>query len=136
MKILIKVTKEVLKRSAKCGYTHSDNVGSNCAVALAVNELLPNAWVSRASIQLFDSKPTHGSTQVDDAYAIIIMPEVAREFVNKFDLSDYHQRRAMPELHFEVELPESVIHRIGISEAYRILSESKTLELVGEFKNP
>lgn len=117
MKILIKVTKDVLKRSMMCNFPDSQN----CAIAIACREFFPNA-----AITVYDMYP-FGSIDVS-----IHLPIEASRFVSKFDslAVNKEQRLNLPEFSFEVEVPEPVLQRIGISEAYRILSESKTLELV------
>lgn len=131
MKILIKVTKEVLKRSAGCGRSSLSNIGSNCAVALAVVDIFPNAWVSHAFIHLHNvNYPTFNYVCDNEATHSIPLPRFVSQFISDFDSLDYNNRINLPEISFEIEVPQSVIDKIGISEAYRILSESKTLELV------
>jgi len=113
MKILIKVTKEVLKRSMFCSGT---SINENCAIALAVRDLFPRATV--------------GASFINSLAEQIELPDSAIRFIYKFDSKTPDQRLQMHPLSFEVDVPDSVINEVGISEAYRILSESKTLELV------
>jgi hypothetical protein len=130
MRILIKVTKDVLRRAAGCGRTQNDNVGSNCAIAVAILRLMPNAWVAREYIYLFDvERPTREYANDHNEIARIKLPVEATMFIDAFDNLTYDNRIAMPELSFEVDVPPAVIEHIGISEIYRVLSESKTLEL-------
>jgi hypothetical protein len=131
MKILIKVTKDVLKRSAECGHGAGSNVGSNCAVAVAVLEIFPNAWVSHAWIHLHDvNYPTFGYATEHHAKHSIGLPPEASAFIALFDEAVPEERLKLDPISFEINVPDEVVSEIGIGEVYRILSESKTLELV------
>lgn len=123
MKILIKITKDVLRRSMMCKALHAAT-SSNCAIALAVRDLLPNMHIGFTHI--------HNSSDLCNGTAIIELPLVAQLFITKFDsLADYPEERlTLPEFSFELKLPADVIESISIGEVYRVLSESKTLELV------
>jgi hypothetical protein len=127
MKILIKVTKDVLRRSILCGTSLDfcpNGAGENCAIALAIRDLFPSYYVGTYQIYR-----TH-KTEYEDT--ICQLPAEASEFIKAFDKlsDDPNKRLSLPEFSFEIDVPMSEIERIGISEAYRILSESKTLELV------
>lgn len=142
MKVKIKITKDVLKRSMLCGIGDKDwdcseaksflqriGVGFNCAIGVAINDLLPNAWVSPTVIRFFDS---HKDMRDGLEKYNIELPSAAVSFIKQFDhmRSNPDQRLTLPEFDFEIDIPEAIINEIGIGEAYRILSESKTLELV------
>jgi hypothetical protein len=115
MKILIKVTKDVLKRSAHCCV---DDINTNCAIAVAVRDLLPFATVGYECINLAGKAEP------------ILQPSKMHRWITAFDMMTPEQRLRLPEVSFEVELQNEHINLIGIGEVYRILSESKTLELV------
>lgn len=141
MKILIKVTKDVLRRSMWCSvngdghceteekFLAKQGLGFNCAIGLAVNDLLPNAWTSINSIHIF---PSFKHMQELGASHVIYLPEIAFNFINEFDSlkTTPEERLNMPEISFEIDLPSDLIDQIGIGQAYKVLSESKTLELV------
>jgi hypothetical protein len=142
MKIKVTVTKEILKRSMMCGVGNKDwscvteesfknkvGVGFNCAIGEAVNELLPGAWVSPSAIRIYKS---HEQMLRGGEIHEIDLPTEAIAFIPRFDAlkSNPEARLELPELSFEIELPEGLINEIGISQAYKILSESKTLELI------
>ena len=116
MKILVKVTKEILWKSKMCMLDQS--VYTNCAVSLAIREIIPMASVRRQYIDM-------------DHYKIRL-PEIASSFIDEFDsLVDSPSRRVlMTPISFEIDVPNEVIESIGISQVYKILSESKTLEHV------
>lgn len=122
MKIKIKVTKEILKKSMMCGVRmEPGGITQNCAVALAVREIFPNADVTSFNIWLND-----------ELFTNIRLPENVKRFVSLFDYyrTNPSARLDMESIDFEIEVPQAVIDRIGIGEVYKILSESKTLELV------
>lgn len=96
-------------------------ITQNCAVALAVREIFPNADVTSFNIWLND-----------ELFTNIRLPENVKRFVSLFDYyrTNPSARLDMESIDFEIEVPQAVIDRIGIGEVYKILSESKTLELV------
>lgn len=121
MKILIKVTKDVLFRSRMCGLGGA-GLSTNCAIAVAIRDLFPKASIGCPSM-IFDS------SQSDLRYDNIL-PSKALSFISKFDSSTPEERVNMPEFSFELPIPEEVINRISIGMIYKVLSESRTLELV------
>lgn len=135
MKILIKVTKEILSKTRLC----TSNYGINCAIAEAVREILPYAITMADSIRIYSEKcfkkwyereillydlPTSKPLES------IQLPPNAILFISIFDESQPEERVIMEPFSFEIDIPMDVIEQIGISEAYKILSESRTLELV------
>lgn len=122
MKILIKVTKEILERSKMCGHKQGDHewIGSKCAIALAVRDMFPRAYVFTTAVA-FNGYGT--SPEVS-------LPSEAVEFIINFDCAVPADRPNLPEFSFEIDVPSEVIEKIGLQEVYKILSESRTLELV------
>jgi len=120
MKIQITVTKEILKESAMCGYGFNSYT-KNCAIALAVREIFPNASVGVSIISTNNGK---GS--------VIDIPEEATNFIREFDKRGELplSRLQMPEVFFEIDVPANIIDEIGINEIKEILSKSETLNLV------
>ena len=91
MKVLIKVTKDVIKKSTSC-----DGVrGFNCAIALAIRELLPHS-VRCTTITYYIHEYPHIQ---------IPLPQIAREFINKFDSLGSHEREELEPISFEIDLP-------------------------------
>lgn len=132
MKLKIKVTKEIIEKAVWCGVEGHDDVGdasTNCAVALAVRDIFPAArvytplWSPCVHILPFND------INIKEGIKI---PYEAVVFIGRFDrLSDHPEARLyMDPIEFEVEVPESVINKIGIKEAERIIFESKTLEII------
>lgn len=127
MKILIKVTKAILAKAKMCGYGfYKDGVSRNCAIALAVREWFPDAEVTYGMII------THldGREDYKKENTIHCSQTGMSAFISKFDGLSPKERLLMPEFSFEIDVPMNIIEQIGIREAYKVLSESKTLELV------
>lgn len=120
MKIKIKVTKEILKRSMNCELMEGSRT-TNCAISLAVREIFPEAETMLRVI--YPSVIT---------YEKIEIPQEAQDFIVIFDRKDPEARALMTPIEFEVELTDEVIEAlpINIDEAKEILKNSSTLELV------
>lgn len=124
--MLVKVTKEILERSKMCGYDTREIV-SSCAIAEAVREIWPLATVGWSRFPRYAISPFGFKEGTE-----ILLPDDAKQFIRLFDRTMMGDRPNLPEFSFEIEVPQEVIDKIGIEEVTRILSESKTLELVGE----
>lgn len=130
MKLLIKITKNILEQSKMCNVVKclsgtESGVGANCAIALAVRSIFPDAWVDEENIIPFFFKELH-----KPIVHKIKLPYEACGFIAKFDSSTPDKRIQMPEFSFEIDVPDEIINQIGISEVHKILQESKTMELV------
>lgn len=135
MKILIKITKDILKQSMMCGVNIPKDalpisklqqiaVGANCAFALAVREIWPNASIGD---RIYPYYFPEGNIERQ-----IAISDEAWGYIKKFDLlrQTPEMRLELPEQSFEIDVPHSILEKVGISEVYKILSESKTLECV------
>jgi len=123
MKIKIKVTKDILKKSMMCGTKDFEGtISTNCAIALAIRDIFSRASVG---VNHFSVLSKNGMVQIE-------LPEKARKFISSFDglFITPQARLDLPEMSFEVDVPSELINQIGISQVYKVLSESKTLELV------
>lgn len=123
MKLKIKVTKKILKESMMCGTSVMGTpqfkpVSESCAVALAVRDLFPEARIGRTFVQVGEGS--------------FMMPLNATNYIIRFDELWYEPARRLnlPEIEFEVDVPEAVINKIDIAEATEIIKNSETLELV------
>jgi hypothetical protein len=121
-KLKIKVTKDILKKSMMCG-TNIPGLNyppENCAIAIAVREIFPKARVGCVLIY------------INDSFTNISLPLEASLFINKFDelVENPIERLNLPELEFEITLPESYINSINIDEVKEVLKNSETLELI------
>jgi hypothetical protein len=127
MKVLIKITRDILERSAKC----REHYPRNCAIALAMRELFPNCCVGAFQIRFYDSTYNNRSMVVGvGPVGYANLPDLAIKFIRAFDSAPVGYRAQLPEFSFEVDIPNEVIDSIGIGQVYKVLSESKTLEHV------
>ncbi len=135
MKIQIKITKEVLERSSMCerpGESREARVGQNCAIGKAIVDLFGSkTWVSKDVIHFYKNGNPIDDYGYFNIYSDfrIILPKKATDFINAFDDKTPLERILMHELSFEIEVPNEVIDLIGIGQVYKVLSESKTLQL-------
>lgn len=148
MKLRITVTKEILQKTVMCGVGPDlNNPGHHCAVAEAVREIFPNAYIGGYGL-IFNHIPTKENPLAIDVSGGDIeqaitkgegcrLPSEAVNFIKEFDsyaeeeeYEDCKKRLDMPEISFEIEVPTSAIDSLDIKEVERIISQSKTLELV------
>jgi hypothetical protein len=141
MKLKIKVTKEVLKKTQYCAvgrhnlpegipYVAALATTTSCAIAVAVRDIFPRARVSPSIIQLTSDIPLQ--------HIFVELPDNARSFIKEFDSlreaagfdRGFDKRLEMDELEFEIEVPEEVIDSIGIEDYMTKVEKSETLELV------
>ena len=127
-KLKIKVTKEILFKSQLCqqeGVSAGVNgVGANCAIALAVRDIFPYAWISDDNIDAYYFE--RGENRDFD----IPLPKEAKEFISDFDKSTPEERVKMPEIEFEVDISDDVLQKINIDEVKELLKNHPTLELI------
>lgn len=127
MKLKINVTKDILKKSAFCGEADVlvHYVSTNCAIALAIRDLFPYAWIYNTNVQFLEA---------DNLHSRIIgkceLPKKAIKFILNFDVALPEERMKMRPISFEIEIPEEVIETINIEEALNIVSKGKTMELI------
>jgi hypothetical protein len=123
MTIQINITKDVLKKSMYCGTSKCVGlVRYNCAFSVALRDIFPFAGVGSEYITLDCS----GITTKEWVFNT---PEVTK-FIEYFDslVETPEKRLEIKEQSFEIDIPDSVIEKIGLSEVEMILSESKTLQ--------
>ncbi len=122
-KLSIKVTKEILERSKMCGTVTQQNIVGNCAIALAMRDIFPKAHVYGGGDVSFLGASTYPERK--DAQ----LPVKAHVFMNKFDSTAVNERPLMPEIEFEIEVPDDVIEKINIEEIKPLLINHPTLKL-------
>lgn len=121
MTILVKVTPEVLKRPMFCGFDGRPIILS-CMLTEAFRDLFTNCHVVVDTANLLGEVSGSGDE--------ITLPDLAIDKRRVFDSLGPNARLLMSPFSFEIEVPEYVISKIGLGEIYRVLSESKSLELV------
>lgn len=125
-KLKIKVTKEILQRSMMCGL-NAVSIGANCAVALAVRDIFPTAAVSSKYIFPFMQDPDYIISDMT-----INLPPEAESFISDFDnlVINPRGRLHLPELEFEIEIPDKILEYIDIKQITQLLENHPTLELI------
>lgn len=130
MKLKVKVTEQIIKDSASCPTkaflgvhesfseeAHRELV-RNCMVSLAVRDIFPEAQTLRTYLVTGNDRD------------LIALPKHISNIITGFDNMTPKERRRIQPFDFEIDVPYEVIDKIGISEVYKKLSESPTLELV------
>jgi hypothetical protein len=115
----ITVTKEILEKSKMCGTKLGILMSENCAIAIAVRDIFPDACVGNPQILL-------GVLPFD----VVNLPIDAIKFIERFDVSSPQDRVNMEPISFEIEIPDEVIAKINIDELRPLLINHPTLELV------
>jgi hypothetical protein len=129
--IRVNITKDVLRDSMFC----ISEFGQTCAIATVIIEIFGNmAYVGKDYIYIVRDGD-HSQSQfgiISDCY--IDLPPVAKNFILDFDAlkNDPEARLNMPEISFEISIPDEVIELIDINEVHRVLAESKTMSLIGD----
>lgn len=142
MKLLIKVTKDIIEKSSGCPvlrtYSSDDKKSyskQNCMVSLAVREIFPHALTTT----YFELDGLVGAIypfgdEKDDITSIDI-PHKVVQIINRFDtMSSYRRLREIDPFEFVVDLPDAVIDKIGLAEVDRILSTSTSLSKVLQYE--
>ena len=119
-KLKIKVTKDILERSKMCGTNEGETVSQNCAVALAIRDIFPLAAVDGDNIW----------PNFSLADELIPLPKDARVYIIEFDNTHPVERPCLPEIEFEIQIPDSVIEKINIEELKPLLENHPTLQLI------
>lgn len=102
MKIEVTITKEILEQSAYCNDEGDyGSVGNNCAVALAVRKIFPQAWISDKKFYPFDVTPFKEHFEWHDG----------ETFIEKFDalVNNPEKRMQLPETVVTLEISDKTI---------------------------
>lgn len=122
MKILVKITRDILKQTKMCGLVEGQlHAPKSCAFAVAFREIFPNARIYLPDLLPFG---------VDDIMSTIEVPDDMCRFIGKFDRATPEERVKLPEQSFEIDVPDSVTEKIGLEEVKKILSVSESLEYI------
>jgi|SRR6478752_9144047 len=127
-KLEISITKEILERSKYCG---GYEVGRNCAIACAIVDIFPNAWVGADSIT-FGKMELIGDTKAfiaNSSLGKIDLPIEAQSFIEQFDWLGVDERVLMQPISFNIEIPDEIVERINIEELKPLLANHPTLKL-------
>lgn len=130
VKLKISITKEILERSKDCNVEDEGSVGSNCAIAVALRDIFPQAWVQTEDvIPFFDENATIPGLKKQQE-ELIQLPIEAQSFIAEFDSLSPEERSKMETFDFEVNIPDAVIDEINIEELKETLLIHPNLQLV------
>lgn len=123
-KLTITVTKEILEKSKMCGVKGQIGlVSENCAIALAIRDIFPNAKISLSSTSLVMGY--FGK----NVFGVIDHPNDMTEYIKLFDSTFSFDRPHLPEASFEIDIPDAVIDTINIDSIKPLLINHPTLKL-------
>lgn len=132
MKLKIKVTKDILRRSMMCG-TIIGNGGlmtplpsSNCAIAVAIKDIFPSAAIGTIGMLFIKEEQDNGAWK-GSPYGLDLDKDT-QQYISKFDSSTPEERLELPEYEFTIEVPNAVIGLINIE----ALEACPTMELVSD----
>ena len=122
IKLKVKVTKEILKKSMTCG-CFSPKVAANCAVALAIREIFPEATVGYTGFRPFH-KNKWGVFSGHDGERFIIQFDSLRRTPEK--------RLELPETVVTLDITDEIIDHLStmIPNYEEVVNAQPHLELV------
>jgi hypothetical protein len=105
----IRITKKIIDHAKFCGGREKQTIGENCAIALAIKDLFPTAFVSTNHIHPFG---------FEQAGMSIELPPIARDFIRVFDslVAMPKVRLILPEFEFLISIPDKLVGQINIDE--------------------
>lgn len=134
--IRVNVTKKIIEESMYCGVELMNHIGcaknkinglddymSNCAIAKAIWNIIPNTCVLESVVMFYSETICLGVSE---------LPKKAVRFIDKFDKLSPTGRLSLEPISFELEIPDTVIDNISIEEITKRLElqVEKTVELV------
>lgn len=104
MKFKLRITKDILRKSMTCGTNYPEDVSTNCAFALAFNELVPNTSVGLYLTWFYNEN--------SEALSYTNLTTEQISFIRQFDrlVTEPEKRLLLPEQEFDVEIPDKVIN--------------------------
>jgi len=128
----IKITKEIINQSKNCG-AESDihEMGRNCAIAVALQDIFPEVYVTNFFIFPF------GIDNTESTDLKIALPPIAQQFIKLFDGFRVipNLRLLLPEFQFTIDIPAEVINAINIDEVKELISDRKSRSSFMLFNN-
>jgi hypothetical protein len=116
----IRITKKIIDCAKFCGQREHQNIGENCAIAVALKDLFPAAFVSGNYIYPFG---------IEQAGMTIELPRIALDFIKVFDslIAIPKVRLLLPEFDFVIGIPDNVLEQINIDEIKKMgITKKKT----------
>lgn len=123
-KLRITVTKEILEKTKMCGIGVNSYPPSNCAVSVAIKDFFPDAMVYGGGQLAFFGE------HFEQESKLLFLPDEAADWILNFDLASPQDRPNLPEISFEINVPDWVIERINIDEIRPLLQNHPNLSLI------
>jgi hypothetical protein len=122
----ISVTKQILARAKCCGQEKNKAIGDNCAIAIALQDLFPNVFVSGNHIHPFG----FGKEEISEM--AISLPAIARDFIKVFDslVAMPRVRLLLPEFEFVILIPDRLLEEINIDDIQKMGQSQNDCELL------
>ena len=118
----IRITKEIIEHCKNCGTENgTQDIGRNCAVAFALQDIFPNVYVTNYYVFPFGIDIEKGKE------IKIAMPVIAQQFIKLFDgfYLTPKLRLLLPEFGFVIDIADEVIDQINIDEVSELIKSSK-----------
>ena len=118
----ISIVKEIIEQCKNCGRKNEEHdVGRNCAVALALRDIFPDAYVTNYYVYPF------GIEYEKEEILKIPLPIIAQQFIKLFDsLTEVPKLRLLlPEFEFTIDIHDEVIEEIDINEVRELITGGK-----------
>ena len=125
----ITITKDIIRHCKNCGrQNEEDEIGKNCAIALAIKDIFPNVYITNYYILPF------GIRHENDNTLKIQLPVIAQQFIKLFDgfYLTPNLRLLLPEFEFDIDIPDAVIEQINIDEIRGLNQETENKYLIPE----
>jgi len=114
----IRITRDIIEQCKNCGATNDQfEIGRNCAIALALQDIFPDVYVTNYYIFPF------GINDKKRADIKIMLPVIAQQFIKLFD-GFYlmpNLRLLLPEFEFPIDVPDEFIDEINIDEIRELI---------------
>ena len=122
----IRITRDIIEQCKNCGAGNDQfEIGRNCAIALALQDIFPDVYVTNYYIFPF------GINDEKRKDIKILLPVIAQQFIKLFD-GFYlipQLRLLLPEFEFAIDVPDEVINEINIDEIKQLI-KSRNIKTV------
>ena len=130
--IKVKVTKEILRKSMMCGINNT-NFHQNCAIALAIREVFPDALVCQDAFFAFGAPI---SEYLHDLKYYIYCQHNGSDFISQFDdlVKTPKKRLELPETEVTLFLTEECVDHLNSVEGFNwreVIEKSELLSFEG-----
>jgi hypothetical protein len=122
----IRITRDIIEQCKNCGSGNDQfEIGRNCAIALALQDIFPDVYVTNYYIFPF------GINDEKRKDIKIFLPVIAQQFIKLFDGFSLmpNLRLMLPEFEFAIDVPDEVIDEVNIDEIKELI-KSRNIKTV------